>query len=459
MEEKNLITNNITSSSVQPEQFDTKKITWQKELSSADAEINSPVNIKVIGVGGGGMNAVDFMLKSNLVNVSFIAINTDEQVLNRSQIPNRIKIGTQLTKGMGVGGDPELGLQAALEDEDILRELFIDTDMVFITAGMGGGTGTGAAPLISRLAKEQGALVLGVATLPFKMEGMRRMQIAEEGLYKLRQEVDSLITIKNEAIFKVVEESTPIRVAFSLIDSILFNAVRGISDLVNGTGLVNVDFADLRSIVSSSGDAILATGEGIGKERVKNALEEAFHNVLLDGDAIEGATAVLINISGGADLGMHEWKKVTEEIISYVDSSANIIVGLSLEEELREAIRIIVVATGFTKKGKSTKVKFERNQNKPSKFIEIEKSTKNISELSSSFSKRYEAEGHKSEPVKQRKFPEIYANQPAVFKKALSSEDLYSKDPAVGRSDWTESLEDLEKPAFLRRRRRKKNNA
>lgn len=314
-----------------------------------EEEKTNPAVIKVIGAGGGGMNAVGRMANSSLKGVEFYIVNTDEQVLNKSAIENRIQIGSKVTRGMGAGGDPELGERAAEEDKEKIADAIRGADMVFITAGMGGGTGTGAAPVIANIAKEMKCLVVGVVTLPFAFEGRKRMELANAGVNELREKVDTLIIIRNDSIFKVVDKNTPIDRAFKVIDDILLNAVKGISDIINHPGIINVDFADVKSIMKDTGDAIMGVGEGSGENKVLSAVELAINNVLLEDSSIAGATSVLINVSGGEDLSIHDWHEVSNIITSQVDPNANIIIGLNEEIALKERIRVTVIATGFQK--------------------------------------------------------------------------------------------------------------
>lgn len=315
-----------------------------------EEERTSPTSIKVVGVGGGGMNAVNRMIDAGLAGVEFIVINTDEQVLRLSQAETKIVIGQKSTRGMGAGGNPDVGLKAAREDRDRISQALSGADMVFITAGMGGGTGTGAAPIVAEIAKGMGILTVGVVTMPFAVEGTTRNRNASMGLEAIRQHVDTLITIKNDHIFRIIDKATPVNVAFRLIDDILLNAVRGISDLINTAGLVNVDFADVKSVMNQSGEALMGAGEGIGENRVMDAVNQAINNVLLDGLSIEGATGVLINVCGGEDMSIVDWKDVSELITETVDENANIIIGLTIDPALKEHIRVTVIATGFKKK-------------------------------------------------------------------------------------------------------------
>jgi cell division protein FtsZ len=314
-----------------------------------DEEKTSPAIIKVVGVGGGGMNAVTRMIHSKMKGVDFIVMNTDEQVLSKSPIEAKLQLGSKVTRGMGAGGDPELGQKAAQEDKDRVTAVLKGADMVFITAGMGGGTGTGAAPVVASIAKEMKCLVVGVVTLPFSFEGKRRMENAILGMEQLRKHVDTLITIRNDSIFQVVDRKTPIDQAFRVIDDILLNGVRGISDIINNPGIINVDFADVKTIMKDTGDAVLGVGEGFGDTRVAQAVEQAINNTLLDDSSIAGAKSLLVNVTGGADLTIHDWNEVSQIITSQVDPNANIIIGLNEEDDLEDSIRVTVIATGFHK--------------------------------------------------------------------------------------------------------------
>lgn len=315
-----------------------------------EEERTSPVVIKVVGVGGGGMNAVSRMANSNVKGVDFVVMNTDAQVLTRSNIANKVQLGHKITRGMGAGGDPEIGQKSANEDRDKLAQILKGTDMVFVTAGMGGGTGTGAAPVIAEVARELKCLVVGVVTIPFTFEGKRRADYSKLGLNNLRQHVDTLIIIKNDSIFKVVDKNTSIDMAFRVIDDILVNAVRGISDIINNPGIINVDFADVRTIMKDAGDAIMGVGEGSGENKVADAVERAINNVLLEENSISGATSLLINVTGGSDLTIHDWNEVSQIITSQVDQNSNIIIGLNTDQSLQDKIRVTVIATGFNRR-------------------------------------------------------------------------------------------------------------
>ena len=303
--------------------------------------------IKVVGVGGGGGNAVSSMVEGNeITGVEFIAINTDAQVLLSNKAPTKLQIGEKLTKGLGVGGDPEIGSQAAEESLEKIKELLIDSDMVFITAGMGGGTGTGASPSVAKIAKETGALTVAIVTKPFHFEGTRRSVVAEEGIEKLRQEVDTLIVIPNQRLMDVIDRKMTLLEAFKVADSILGQAVGGIADIITTPGLINVDFADVKTVMKSAGTALLGIGTGVGENRAQMAARAAISSPLLD-LTMEGATGVLFNITGGRDLTMFEVDEAARIISSSADADANIIFGAVIKEDLADQIRITVVATGF----------------------------------------------------------------------------------------------------------------
>lgn len=303
--------------------------------------------IKVIGVGGGGGNAVSSMVENNsITGVEFIAVNTDAQVLLNNKAPTKLQIGEKLTKGLGVGGNPEIGEQAAEESSEKIKELLVDCDMVFITSGMGGGTGTGATPVIARLAKEAGALVVAIVTKPFAFEGTRRMVIADEGTEKLREVVDTLIVIPNQRLMDVIDRKMTLIEAFKVVDSVLAQAVGGISDIITTPGLVNVDFADVKAVMFQAGTALLGIGTGVGENRAQMAARAAVSSPLLD-LSIEGARGVLFNIAGGSDMTMFEVDEAARIISSAADPDANIIFGAVIKNDLADQIKITVIATGF----------------------------------------------------------------------------------------------------------------
>jgi cell division protein FtsZ len=311
------------------------------------AAVQVSARIKVIGVGGGGGNAVNRMIDAQLRGVEFIAANTDLQALHKCRAPLKLQIGGQLTKGLGAGADPEVGRKAALEDTERILEMLEGADMVFLTAGLGGGTGTGAAPIIASLAAEIGALTVAVVTKPFGFEGRRRMQLAERGVDELRGAVDTLISIPNERLLNFVERGTPLTEAFRIADDVLRQAVQGISDLITIPGEINVDFADVRTIMTGMGMALMGTGVAKGEHRALEAAQRAISSPLLEETSIQGARGVLINISGGPDLTLHEVAEAARIISDAVDPDATIISGMVIEHGLEEAMKVTVIATGF----------------------------------------------------------------------------------------------------------------
>jgi len=312
-----------------------------------DIDSTSTAKLKVIGCGGAGGNAVNRMIGAGLRGVEFISANTDVQALNQSLAPTRLQIGAQSTRGLGSGGDPAQGRRAAEEDEQVIADALTDSDMVFLTAGMGGGTGTGAAPVVARLAKQTGALTVAVVTKPFTFEGRRRMRQAEEGLSELRAEVDTLIVIPNERLLAVVDKGTTLTDAFSVCDEVLLKATKGISDLVTVPGLVNLDFADVKAVMSNRGNALMGTGRATGANRAVEAAQAAVSSPLLEDVSITGAEGVLVNITGGRDLTLHEVNEAASVVVGAAGEEANVIFGSVIDPNLDGEIVITVIATGF----------------------------------------------------------------------------------------------------------------
>ena len=306
-----------------------------------------PARIKVIGVGGGGGNAVNRMIDANLRGIEFVAANTDLQALAKCRARTKIQLGTLLTKGLGAGADPEVGRKSALEDTERILEVLDGADMVFLTAGLGGGTGTGAVPILASLAAEIGALTVAIVTKPFGFEGRRRMQLAERGVEELRAWVDTLITIPNERLLNFVERGTPLTEAFRIADDVLRQAVQGISDLITVPGEINVDFADVRTIMTGMGMALMGTGVARGESRAIESAQRAVSSPLLEETSIQGAKGVLINITGGHDLTLHEVNEAARIIQEAVDPDANIITGMVIDPTLDDAMKVTVIATGF----------------------------------------------------------------------------------------------------------------
>ena len=313
-------------------------------------ENTNAASIKVIGVGGGGSNAVGTMILSRMKGVDFIVANTDIQALKTSSTPNKLQLGANLTKGLGAGSDPEVGKQAALEDSEEIGELFEDADMVFVTAGMGGGTGTGAAPVIARIAKEKGALTVGVVTKPFLFEGKKRMVQAETGLMELKSSVDTLITIPNQRLLGVVGRHAGIGEAFKTADNVLKEAVKGISDLILIPGLINLDFADVKTIMSVGGMAIMGSGFAEGDDRATEAAQNAISSPLLEDNNIAGARGLLINVTGGPDMALFEIDEAATLIQEKAHQDAHIIFGAVVDEKMKKELRVTVIATGFGEK-------------------------------------------------------------------------------------------------------------
>jgi cell division protein FtsZ len=310
-------------------------------------DLNTFAKIKVLGVGGGGGNALNTMIKSQKIQgVDFVAINTDAQALLTCQSDQKIQIGDNLTRGLGSGADPEIGRQATEESREKLKNFLVDTDMVFITSGMGGGTGTGGAPIIAEIAKEQGALTVAVVTKPFAFEGTRRMVVAEEGIEKLKEKVDTLIVIPNERLLDVIDKKMTLLEAFKVADSVLGEGVQGISDLITTPGLINVDFADVRSIMSNAGSALMGIGTGVGENRATTAARMAVASPLLE-ISIDGAKGILFNITGGPDLTMNEVNEAAKIIAETADADANIIFGATIDEDMVDQVKISVIGTGF----------------------------------------------------------------------------------------------------------------
>jgi cell division protein FtsZ len=308
---------------------------------------NSGANLKVVGVGGGGCNAVNTMIKAGLNGVEFIGANTDAQALTSCNSPIKIQLGAKLTKGLGAGANPEIGRNAMLEDKDRIREMLVGADMVFITAGLGGGTGTGGAPILATIARDVGALTVAVVTKPFLFEGKRRQRQAEEGLKELRKCVDTLITIPNQRLLNIAGRDMSLLDTFRKADEVLLQAVRGISDLITVNGLINLDFADVRTVMSEMGLALMGTGIASGENRAIEAAQRAISSPLLEDITISGARGILINITGGTDLTLYEVNEASTLVQEEADEDANIIFGAVIDENLHEEMRVTVIATGF----------------------------------------------------------------------------------------------------------------
>ncbi len=314
-------------------------------------DILDKARIKVIGVGGAGCNAVDRMIQIGIPGVSFIAANTDNQALVQSEAPCKIRLGPGLTHGLGAGGDPEIGRRAAQESQRMLNELVQDTDMVFITAGMGGGTGTGAAPIVARLAREANALSIAIVTKPFTFEGPRRLAAAEEGIERLQEEVDALIVVANDRLLDVVNKRIPLGIAFRVADEILRQGVQGVTELVTHPGLINLDFADVKSVVSNAGRTLMSIGHAEGKDKAIEAARIAVENPLMDIETVQDAESLLVNFSGGEDLTLSEISEAMDYISQAAKPDAQIFFGAVVDPQLRGRVQITLIATGLNGQG------------------------------------------------------------------------------------------------------------
>ena len=329
-----------------------------------------PAIIKVVSAGGGGANALNRMIESGLSGVQFMSVNTDLQDLyNKSKAKTKIQIGAKLTGGRGAGGKPEIGEKAALEDRDEIAKMLDGADMVFITACMGGGTGTGSAPVIASIAQELGILTVAVVTTPFEFEGRYRMNLALEGVKKLREAVDTLIVIPNQYLFKLIDRNTPLDKAYLMADEVLRQGVQGISDLITKTGYQNTDFADVETIMKGKGDALMGIGFGMGENRAKDAVKKAIDNPLLEDTSVEGATGVLVNIAAGSNISLVEIDEMVSSIKDKCDPDVNIIHGVCIDHELGDNIQLTVIATGFKDTHRAVSIQTESKKNSEPDFI------------------------------------------------------------------------------------------
>jgi cell division protein FtsZ len=399
----------------------------------------SRASIKVVGVGGGGGNAVNTMIDSGLTGVQFIAANTDSQALQHNRAPMKLQLGDKETRGLGCGADPDKGRSAAVEVRDRIRELLEDTDMVFVTAGLGGGTGTGAAPIVGEIARELGALTVGVVTKPFIFEGRNRMKHAERGLDELHRVVDTVITIPNQRLLALAGKGTSVRDSFRLADEVLFNAVRGISDLITIHGLINLDFADVRTIMNEMGVALMGTGSATGDERAVEAARAAISSPLLEDLSIEGAHGVLINITGGEDLSLFEVNEASTLIQEAAHEDANIIFGAVIDEEMTNGeMRVTVIATGLddarVRKSPDIGHRTESHANVTPLRLESNPTSGQVETLTPAASRD-------SQP-----------SQPEFRELAPSQTSLLQEPEAERGSDWVSPFDDeLDIPTFLRR--------
>jgi len=400
--------------------------------------------IRVIGVGGGGSNAVNRMIRAELMGVEFIAVNTDAQALLQSDAPHKIRIGDKITRGLGAGGDPGIGQRAAEEDAEKIFEALKDSDMVFITAGMGGGTGSGAAPVIAEVARDLGALTIGVVTKPFTFEGARRRLNAEKATEALRDKVDTLITIPNDRLKDVVQKDTTMLEAFRVVDDVLRQGVQGISDLITVPGLINLDFADVRTVMKDAGSALMGIGRASGEGRATNAAREAIASPLLEVN-ISGAQGVLFNVTGGSNLSLFEVDEAAEIIRSTADPEANIIFGTVIDERMEDEIAITVIATGFDASRKREVARAATQMP-----VEVASELRVAREREAARELDFATDERQPTAIPVNPEPDEDALPPAAVVQPRTQP--VAAQPVPARGPQTE-LEDLDIPAFLRRHR------
>lgn len=402
--------------------------------------IDTFAKIKVVGIGGGGGNAINSMVNNQQIEgVEFVSINTDSQALLNNQATTKIQIGDGLTKGLGSGSDPDIGRQAAEESREAIEQSVADSDMVFITAGMGGGTGTGASPVIAEIAKDSGALTVAVVTKPFVFEGHRRMTTAEEGIGDLKEKVDTLIVIPNQRLIDVIDKKMSLLEAFQVADSVLGQGVQGISDLITVPGLINVDFADVRTIMTDAGSALMGIGHGVGEDRAKEAAKAAIASPLLE-VSIDGAKGILFNIIGGSEMSMSEVNEAANIISEAADSQANIIFGATIREKMGEEIKISVIATGFDEEYGQTGVFAAINR---PRHHQPHSSTKNAQQLP-------EDEVEPDYDTSEASPTDQTSSSPATNNQVSDQTD--QPTPATTAPDEPEDPDDeFDIPAFLRR--------
>lgn len=386
--------------------------------------------IKVIGIGGGGSNAVEYMLTERIEKVEFICLNTDSQALNNCNAPTGLQIGKGITKGLGAGANPEIGRQAAEEDREQIRELVEGADMVFITAGMGGGTGTGAAPVVAEEAKKLGILTVAVITKPFAFEGRQRRQVADSGIKDLAQYVDSLITIPNDKLLSVLGKNITLLNAFKAANNVLLGAVQGIADLITRPGLINVDFADVRTVMSEMGMAVMGTGVSSGENRARAAAEAAIASPLLEDVSLGGARGILVNITAGMDMSIGEFEEVGDVVKGFTDDNATVVIGTVVDPDMTEEMRVTVVVTGLGKRGEQTG--------------SIEQPYRSIATTKSDGTLDY----------RQLERPTVLRNQPSLSSSSSSSTSsttATSTKTSMPAANAVPDVDYLDIPAFLRR--------
>jgi cell division protein FtsZ len=407
--------------------------------------------IRVIGVGGGGSNAVNRMIQAEMMGVEFIALNTDAQALLQSDAPHKIRIGDKITRGLGAGGDASIGQRAAEEDSEKITEALRDSDMVFITAGLGGGTGSGAAPIVAEIAKELGALTIGVVTKPFSFEGAHRKMVAERAAEELRDKVDTLITIPNDRLRDVVQKNTSIIEAFRYVDDVLRQGVQGISDIITVPGIINLDFADVRAVMKDAGSALMGIGRASGDNRALDAVRQAIASPLLEVN-INGAQGILFNIAGSSNLSLFEVTEAADEIRSVADQEANIIFGTSLDGHLADEVMITVIATGFDPSHKRESLRLEADLRTP---VEVHSSRYDGVDFLHELERPRQSPG---DPIPSHTRVQTYGpvgipeRQPVpVPVKLAQSTQTHRPTPDMQPTHRTYDDRDLEIPSFLRR--------
>jgi cell division protein FtsZ len=387
--------------------------------------------MKVVGVGGAGGNALNWMIEAGLKSVDFIAVNTDAQALDTNAAPRKIQIGTESTRGLGAGANPEVGRDAVEENREELKKALEGADMVFVTAGMGGGTGTGAAPVVASIAREIGALTVGIVTKPFSFEGKKRMTHALEGIEKLREQVDTLIVIPNQRLISLVDRNTSLVDAFKLADNVLLHATRGISDLITEPGMVNLDFADVRTVMAAKGDALMGVGVGVGEHRAVEAAQQAISSPLLEEVSIDGARSVLVNITGGNNLTLMDVADATTVITEAAGEEAEVIFGAVIDPTIEDEVRVTVIATGFNHAAANPKPNIYRA---PS----ISRQQPTAVEIPAPI---------RREPVKPERFETIFPTNVQPLTREVNGR----LEPIVVGDDGEGSIDDFEVPTFLRR--------
>lgn len=417
-------------------------------MSEIKPDIETFAKIKVIGVGGGGGSAINRMVRANIKGVDFLSINTDLQALRYSEAPGKIHIGKTSTRGLGAGMNPEVGRKSAEENQDEIRNALKGADMVFITCGLGGGTGTGAAPVIAEIAKDLGALTVAVVTKPFAFEGMQRKGIAEKGLEELGEKVDTIITIPNDRILQIIDKKTPLLDAFSVVDEVLKNGVQGISELITMHGLINVDFADVKSIMQDTGSALMGIGKASGENRAVEAAKLAISSPLLE-LSIDGAKGILFTVAGNSALGMHEVNEAAKVITHSADSEAKIIFGVVVQDDLEDEIKITVIATGFEVRNKKPLV---MQADFSSEFSNLDSvsgaSVRGFSAKTSDFriADADFGEHHTSKELKKAQAKIVKNDDEETVRDGIGKKFSNNDDSAKNQED------DLDVPAFLRKK-------